>query len=69
MADYARYSVNDVAQPNGDHEVHKEGCHYFPANYTHLGYYNNCAEAVKKARNHYRQVNGCAFCARECHTG
>ena len=27
----ARYYVNDRAQPNGDHEVHKDGCSFMPS--------------------------------------
>jgi hypothetical protein len=64
------YYVNDNAQSNGDHEVHKEGCSYLPApsNRTYLGLFSGCASAVTKAREHYNQVNGCYYCARACHT-
>ncbi len=69
MATY--YYVNKVAQPNGDHEVHASGCSYMPAEYNriYLGSFNTCAEAVREAAKHYRQVNGCYWCSRACHTG
>ena len=67
----ARYYVNNKAQSNGDHEVHKEGCSFMPApeNRTYLGDFSHCREAVRAARNIYAQVNGCYYCSYECHTG
>lgn len=62
------YYVNNKAQPTGEHEVHKEGCTYFPSDKTYLGSYSNCQDAVKEAKNHYSNVDGCAFCAPDCHT-
>ena len=63
-----RYVVNRIAQPGGDHEVHREGCHYWPLMYVDLGQHAGCSSAVVEARKHYRQANGCAFGSRECHT-
>lgn len=65
------YYVNDNAQPNGDHEVHREGCYWLGVaqSTTSLGYHWNCADAVAAAKRKYRQSNGCAHCAPECHTG
>ncbi|MCE7996912.1 MAG: hypothetical protein HEP71_33430 [Roseivirga sp.] len=65
-----KYYVNKNAQSNGDHEVHKEGCSYLPKveNRTYLGVFSSCHDAVKEAKKHYRQVNGCYYCSRECHT-
>ncbi len=64
------YYVNDNAQSNGDHEVHKTGCSRMPdvLNRTYLGYFDNCHQAVRQAREHYSQVNGCYFCSNACHT-
>lgn len=66
----ALYYVNRNAQANGDHEVHTTGCPYMPAphNRKELGDYTSCHAAVREARKHYEQVNGCYYCARECHT-
>lgn len=67
----ARYYVNKNAQPNGDHEVHKEHCNYMPEphNRIYLGDYATCAPAVTKAKNdHYPQSNGCYYCSNSCHT-
>lgn len=61
------YYVNDNAQPTGEHEVHKEGCRYFPSNRTYLGAFVNCRDAVAKARTKYSNVDGCATCSPACH--
>lgn len=63
-----QYVVNRIAQANGDHEVHKEGCIYFPSSYVDLGQHAGCASAVAQAKQHYSRANGCYTCARECHT-
>lgn len=62
------YYVNNNTDNRGDHEVHKVGCHVMPSNKTYLGEFNNCWEAVAKAKQSFIQVNGCIHCARECHT-
>ena len=66
----ARYCVNDNAQTNGDHEVHREGCDWMPQpqNRTYLGDFGTCRPAVAAARRYHFQVNGCYFCSRDCHT-
>ena len=63
-----QYYVNQNAQANGDHEVHKRGCTYFPSAHTYLGQFSRCQEAVAEAKKYYRQSNGCYWCSRECHT-
>lgn len=65
-----KYYVNKIAQSNGDHEVHKEDCSFLPSinNRIYLGEFNNCWEAVAKAKDYYTQVNGCYYCSKECHT-
>lgn len=66
----ALYYVNRNAQANGDHEVHKDGCSFMPdaANKIFLGNFLNCRDAVREAKKHYSQSNGCYYCALECHT-
>lgn len=66
----ARYYVNDNAQANGDHEVHKHGCSFIPDadNRTYLGNFSSCFPAVREAREKYTQVNGCFYCSKPCHT-
>ncbi|PQA27313.1 hypothetical protein C5O18_10090, partial [Amnimonas aquatica] len=65
-----RYYVNKNAQPNGDHEVHKEGCFWMPnhMNLTYLGTFSSCREPVTAAKRIYPRANGCMYCARLCHT-
>ncbi len=67
----AKYYVNKVAQTNGDHEVHKDGCQWMPLpqNRLYLGEFASCHGAVREAKKHYGQSNGCATCSSDCHTG
>ncbi|HZV69821.1 MAG TPA: hypothetical protein VFG10_09760 [Saprospiraceae bacterium] len=67
----ARYYVNQNAQANGDHEVHKQGCSYMPLphNSTYLGDFSNCKDAVRESKKTYTKSNGCYYCSKECHTG
>ena len=66
----AYYYVNKQAQPNGDHEVHKDGCQWMPSerNREHLGDHASCFSAVAKAKEKYSTANGCATCSPRCHT-
>lgn len=65
-----RYCVNTNAQPNGDNEVHKEGCTFLPLpqNRRDLGFHASCHGAVLQARLWYARANGCLFCSTLCHT-
>ncbi len=63
-----RYVVNDREQNNGDHEVHKEGCIYWPSSYTDLGQHDGCTTAVTVAKRVYSRSNGCKTCSPACHT-
>jgi len=69
VAEFTFYYVNDHAQPNGDHEVHKKSCKWLAmaVSTTYLGYYPNCRDAVSKARTVYSKANGCPYCCPECH--
>lgn len=66
----ARYYVNKNAQANGDHEVHTAGCSFMPLpeNRIYLGDFDSCHPAVREAKKHYRQSNGCYYCCNACHT-
>lgn len=64
----AEYYVNRNAQPNGDHEVHKEGCQWMPSDRQYLGNHANCFSAVEVAKKTYPTANGCATCSSVCHT-
>jgi len=66
----AYYYVNKNGQSNGDHEVHKTGCSYMPAdaNRTYLGDFTSCSPAVTAAKRLYSKADGCAFCSPGCHT-
>ncbi len=64
------YFVNNYAQANGDHEVHKRSCYWrhLAENMRSLGVFDNCHEAVKAAKRIFPQADGCRFCCPECHT-
>jgi hypothetical protein len=65
------YYVNKYPQPNGDHEVHKDGCTFMPRHEHRLflGSHDNCHDAVKESKKkHFNQSNGCFSCSYECHT-
>ncbi|MDE3742539.1 hypothetical protein [Maribacter polysaccharolyticus] len=65
-----KYYVDQTAQPNGDHVVHKEGCHLLAlAKYTKgLGLHVDCHSALVKAMDYYpNTANGCKSCAMQCH--
>lgn len=63
------YYVNKNIQSTGEHEVHKSECIYLPdiQNRIYLGTFDNCKEAVKKAKGYYSNVDGCYYCSNECH--
>ena len=65
------YYVNKNAQSNGDHEVHRNGCSYFPSiqNVEYLGLFESCHVAIVKSKSRgYNPTNGCFYCCNECHT-
>lgn len=66
----ASYYRNRNAQANGDHEVHKSGCGYMPAqvNQQYLGEYDSCFQAVAAAKAYDLSADGCAYCSPACHT-
>lgn len=66
----AYYCVNKNAQSNGDHEVHKVGCSFYPEeqNRVSLGDHATCSPAVTEAKKTYEQANGCFYCSKACHT-
>ena len=70
-----RFIINTRIQFTGEHEVHNvsAGCPYMPSE-THridLGEHPDCHSAVAEACRNWppRRINGCRWCARECHTG
>lgn len=68
------FILNSNAQSNGDHEVHNTttGCSYMPAasSQIDLGWHSDCHGAVTEAKRRYphNKVNGCYYCATDCHT-
>lgn len=68
------FCLNKNAQPTGEHEVHNvdAGTHCLPnpENRIPLGSHLTCHAAVAEARRIYpnTEIDGCKFCATDCHT-
>ena len=66
------YCVNKNSQPTGEHEVHDTTCERpnmpEPQNRKDLGWHSDCHGAVKAAKQHYDNVDGCYYCCNPCHT-
>jgi hypothetical protein len=64
------YLVNRQPQTTGEHEVHETTCGHLPdiSNQEPLGWFSTCQQAVVEARRRYRNVDGCFWCSRSCHT-
>jgi hypothetical protein len=64
-----KYYVNQNAQSNGDHEVHKEGCYYLSLveRKLYLGEFTSCFPAVAEAKKYYSSADGCYYCCPLCH--
>lgn len=66
------YYLNNNAQPSGEHEVHKSGCCYMPAehNKIRLGQHVSCTAAIAMAKRLKQnwEIDGCAYCVPNCHT-
>jgi hypothetical protein len=65
-----KYYVNKNKQKTGEHEVHNIDCPYLPdvENRMYLGDFSNCKDAVREAKKHYDDVDGCYYCCKACHT-
>lgn len=65
----ASYYVNQNAQSNGDHEVHRWGCSFMPApvNRQYLGDFETCGPAKREAKRYYPTADGCYYCCNACH--
>lgn len=70
---YKHYYINNnqTHNPGLHHEVHTEehAIELGIRNKTYLGYFSNCADAKRKAREIYRDADGCAICCPLCHEG
>ena len=66
-----KYCVcKNTENPSGNHEVHKEGCQWWPAseNREDLGEFSSCHGAVQRAKDRrYSKVDGCKDCCPLCH--
>ncbi|GAB3003335.1 hypothetical protein GCM10010960_15160 [Arenimonas maotaiensis] len=69
-----RFVISTRTQFNDEHEVHNItiGCPYMPpeSHRLDLGAHPHCQSALAEARRNWppRRINGCRWCARECHS-
>jgi len=67
-----RFIVNRNSQPTGEHEVHNldANCGHLPdpSNRHQLGSFATCRGAITEAKKYYSNVDGCAYCAPDCHS-
>ncbi len=69
-----KYIVNRIAQPTGEHEVHRDDgtCNYLPTlmNRIDLGFHYTCQDAIAHAKRLFpsNQFDGCYWCSNTCHT-
>lgn len=58
------YYADKEAYDDGDHEIHREDCPKLPAmeRLVPIGEHRFGFQAMKEARKHFIQVNGCSDC-------
>ena len=69
-----KYYLNLNAQTNGDHEIHKETCHYYSnykngKNFELLGAFSsdiNAANCAKRKHPTFK-IDGCSYCCKSIH--
>lgn len=68
---FKHYYINKQtsSNPNNNHEVHVSECQWLPSvnNREYLGYFSSCADAIRKAKETYTNIDGCAICCPLCH--
>ena len=54
-----------------NHEVHKDGCPWMPStwNRLYLGSFSSEEEALRAAKRHYADADGCVHCCPSIHKG
>lgn len=62
------YYLNQNPQSTGEHEVHKQGCSWFPSSVLSLGSFSDAVPAVRHAKSLGYNADGCYYCCREAHT-
>ncbi len=63
------YYLNLAAQAKGEHEIHTASCVYLPdrPHREFLGVFDDCHEAIRKAKDYFDNVDGCLYCCDDCH--
>jgi hypothetical protein len=58
----AHYFVDNVAEPDGSHQVHASGCARLPNDKRYLGNFHNADEAQIEARQDFWKLRNCEKC-------
>ena len=71
MGNHYYVNNNQTLNPGLHHEVHTEQHTQLLgiSSKIYLGYYFNEADAVAKAKQYYRDADGCAICCPNAHKG
>ncbi len=64
----SHYFINNHAEDDGAHEVHRVGCKKMPMDKAYLGNFEHVEAALIEARKEFWQSRGCDRCAREYRT-
>lgn len=59
----AHYFLNNLAQADGDHEMHALGCARMPSDKRYLGNFTSVFDALMEARKEAWQSRGCFACS------
>jgi hypothetical protein len=57
------YYVNNKAQSNGDHELHKQECAFLSTYKKYLGLFDNCNKAIIESKKTYKNSNSYFWCS------
>lgn len=59
-----RFYLNGSAQPNGDYEIHQEGCYWLDSVHKKkdLKIHKTVNAALERAKKYFDQVSACEYC-------
>jgi hypothetical protein len=63
----SHYFINNDANNDGSHEVHKVGCKSMPTDKRYLGNFYEVSDALMEARKEFWHSSGCERCMRDDH--
>jgi hypothetical protein len=61
----SHYFINNHANDDGSHMVHKVGCKHMPMDKRYLGNFSELGDALMEARKEFWQSSHCERCVRD----